>query len=212
MLQSYHFPTCSFCVKNRKIENATVNIEIDIEDDDPFAVPAPSGSYFNGMRCEGQFTVELPNTNGLTYLKKSLGANLTLRDQGDTTKLNIVLTELLDSQSGLLAKLPGRPCMTMRHTWAFLCIEKPLCDGMGLFPEAMKRCVMKVFVFTRFPGWWNSTQTSATVIAANRHQAKELLDETLTHKGLAPLQEGEYSLVELNSSQPGVVVSSDGSD
>ena len=71
---------------------------------------------------------------------------------------------------------------------------------------------MKVFVFSRFPGFWNNTETSAVITAQNRQQAVTLLNAELAKRGIAPLQEGGYSVVELDPTRPAAVVVSDGSE
>lgn len=210
MLHHYTFDTASLTCGQRKSESVTVNLAVDTEDDDPYADPKPKGHYQNGFACQGQLTFEWP-TSVPTYFKKMLEGTLVVRDDGETSSLKIVLLDMLHSEPCLPGALPNQPCRTKKYTWSFLCCQKPSSDGLGLFPEVVKRKVMKVFIFSRFPGFWNDTQTSAVVTAMTRHQAIELLNEEMKQKGLAALQEGGYSLVELDPTRSAAHVVQDGS-
>ena len=211
MLHDYTFNKADLTCGQRKSQRVAVNLSVDVQDDDPYAPPAPQGYYQNGFACKGELTFEWP-TSVQPYFKKMLDADLTIFDQGDSTRLNIVLMELLDSSPGMPGALPGQPCRTKHYTWSFICVRKPVSDGLGLFPEAIKRHTMKVFVFTRFPGFWNNTHTSAVITAQTRQQAVGLLNAELEKRGIAPLQEGGYSVVELDPTKPTAVVVTDGSD
>lgn len=211
MLNDYIFETASLTVGPRKSERVKVSISIDIQDDDPFAPPPPKGHYANGFACKGQLMLEW-STGSQLYFKKMMEARLSIMSEGASTSLPIILMEMLDSSPGLPGALPGQPCRTRHYTWSFICVQKPQSDGLGLFPEAIQRQVMKVFVFTRFPGYYNLTETSAVVTAQTRQQAVQLLNDKMQQRGLAPLQEGGYSLVELDPTKPNALVVADGSD
>jgi hypothetical protein len=211
MLQEYTFEKCDVSHGQRKSQRASVNIAIDIQDDDPFGTPPPSGHYQNGFACRGELTFEWP-TSTPCWFKKMLEVNLTIYDQGDSSRLSIILLDMLDSAPGLPGALPGQPCRTKYITWSFICVKKPTSDGLALFPESIKRTVMKVYVFTRFPGFFYSTQTTAVVTAPTRQQAIAMLSSDLEKRGIAPLQEGGYAVVELDPTKAGSVLIADGSE
>lgn len=211
MLQEYTFEKADVTCGQRKSQRVSVNIAVDIQDDDPFGPLPPPGHYQNGFACKGEMTFEWPSSQQC-WFKKMMEVGLTIYDQGDSTRLNVILLEMLDSSPGMPGALPGQPCRTKHYTWSFVCVKRPTSDGLGLFPEAIKRTTMKVFVFTRFPGFWNNTETSAVVTAQNRQQAIMLLNADLQQRGIAPLQEGGYSVVELDPTRASAVVLSDGSE
>ena len=211
MLNNYVFKDARLTCGQRKSESVHVEMAIDIQDDDPYGPPPPQGHYQNGFACVGRLTLEWGTSNQL-YFKKLLEGTLVLMDDGDSTTLKIVLLDFIDAEPCLPGALPGQPCRTKRITWSFICPQKPLSDRLGLFPEAIKRQVMKVFVFSRFPGFWNSTQTTAVVTALTRQQAIESLKRQMEQRGLAPLQEGGYSLLELDPTKAITHIVTDGSD
>lgn len=211
MLHNYTFKYARLTCGQHASQKASVNLDVDIEDDDPFAKPAPSGHYQNGFACKGEVTFECSSTVAKQFMKM-IEVELVVTDAGDSTKLKVVLMELLDVSPGIPNAMWGRPCHTKHYTWSFLCVQKPSIDNLGLFPDEIKRKVMKAYVFTRFPGFWNNTNTSAVITASSRQHAIALLDAELAKKGIAPLQEGGYSLQELDPTKPSVVVMSDGSE
>lgn len=209
MLHHYTFENAYLTYKQYKSQKAAVNIAIDVQDDDPFGPPPPPNHYQNGFACKGELTFEW-GTSNQCYLKKMQEVDLVIHDQGDSSKLKIILLDMLDSSPGMPGALQGQPCRTRHYTWSFVVTQKPLSDGLGLFPEAIKRVVMKVFVFTRFPGFWNVTETSAVVMAQTRQQAVTLMNDELSKRGIASLQDGGYSVMELDPTKPSAFVMADG--
>ncbi len=212
MLHCYSFDNARVSDGHHKSQSVKVVIEIDIEDDDPFGSPAPKGHYQNGFACKGELTFECPNDGSYSHFKKMTEMDLVIIDEKDSSKLKIVLMDNLAQLPGMPPAKEGLACRTKYYIWSFIVVKKPLCDGIGLFPESFKRSVMKVFIFTRFLGFWNSTRTSAVVTAQTRLNAIDLLNDELCEKGLAPLQEGCYSLVELDATTPLAVIVANGDD
>lgn len=214
MLNHYVFKECELKVGQRKSDTCTVKIEVDIHDDDPYAPPPPKDHYINGMRCHGELKVEVSNTSP-SHLRKMLEASLTLKDQGDSTKIQIVLLEMLDSQTGIKHPIEGRPPHTKIQIWSFFCNQIPASDGLGIFPKPSARSekrLMKVFVFTRFPGWFNSERTSAVIVAESKQAAVTLLSNKLEERGLARLVDGGYAVVEVDPTCVSAVIAIDGSE
>jgi hypothetical protein len=210
MQQYYTFDKCRLINGQHRSLDAQVNIEIDIQNSDPYGPPPPKG-YYNpyGFACRGELSVEWAS-DGPSHLKKMLEVELVLREEDLSTKLKVVLMEFIGSDVVLPGARPGQPARIKRHMWSFICIQRPISDGLQLFPEALKRTVMKVFLFTGFLGVWNNTKTSAVIVASGKAEAIAQMKEELKQRGLADLEESDYSLVEIDPTRPCRVMVADG--
>ena len=212
MLTYHTFEKSKLMHGQRRALDSQVNIEIDIRDDDPYAPPPPSNHYNQyGFACRGEISVEW-SSDEPSYLKKMLEVDLLLRDEDRSTKLKIVLLDYVGSEVVMPGARPGLPARIKRHLWSFICVQRPVSDGLDLFPDAVKRTAMKVFLFTSFLGVWNSTKTSAVVIASGKVEAIAQFQTELKKRGLADLQESDYSLVEIDPTRPSSLIISDGDD
>lgn len=212
MLQFYSFEKCKLIHGQRRALDSHVNIEIDTRDDDPYAPSPPTGHYNqHGFACRGEISVEW-SSQEVPYFKKMLELELVMREEELSTKLKIVLMDFIGSDVVLPGARPGQPARIKRYIWSFICVQRPLSDGLNLFPEAAKRTTMKVFLFTHFLGVWNSQKTSALVVAPGRVEAVAQMKEELKKRGLADLEESLYSLVEIDPTRASSLMISDGDD
>lgn len=212
MLQYYSFEKCKLMHGQRRALDAQVNIEVDTRDDDPYAPEPPPGHYNpQGFACRGEISVEW-SSEEVPYFKKMLELELLMREEELSTKIKIVLMDFVASEVVMPGARPGQPARIKRYIWSFICVQRPLSDGLNLFPESAKRTAMKVFLFTNFLGVWNSQKTSAIVVAPGRVEAIAKMQEELSRRGLADLEESVYSVTEIDPTRASSLMISDGDD
>jgi hypothetical protein len=202
MIEFYTFDECELNVGARKTEKVKVSVEIKTWEDDEYAEQEDQEQYTDGVRLQGELIIDVYFGNN--YLRPGTAGSLKVCKDGESSKFNIVLMDMLDVKTIV-------PMKQKRYFWLFYGIGKPMYDELELFPYQYKAPELKVFTITDFRGH-SPVSVAALVVAKDRKEGRRLMDERLKKAGLADRQEFAYTLKELDLTQPQATILVDGSD
>lgn len=188
-----------------KTISCNVQLEVATVDDDEWAEPDPNhnpADYVDGVRVTGEFSFDYSPLNDYREkhpVKPNAIGELVLRDGDESTKLNILVVERT-------AAVDIIPKKIKRYFWLFFVIGKPKWDKLGIFPENYRGVNMnRVYACTDFRGYW-PVGVASVIVAADKREAKRLLDQKLREAGIPIEGDGDYTLTEISIEQKGAVI------
>lgn len=190
-----------------------VLIEIEILDlNDDWAEIDPNvnlNDYIDGVRAKGEFYFETsPIIDSRDHpVAKNTLADLILYDEKESTRLNILITEMISAVDVVPKKIK-------RYLWSFLPVGKPLFDKLDLFPKSYqgvknkKKSMNHIYSCTKFRAEWPAEMASV-IIAQSKAEAKVLLNKKLLEFGIISDLD-DYDLTEIDIDQKGAIILNSG--
>lgn len=197
-------------------QHKSIHVQVQLEIDKIEAYesePDPSinqDQYIDGLRIKGEFSFESPPIQ-LEYGKKkhpvydgAIG-ELTIYDQDESTKMNVLVMENTATEDVIEGKLK-------KYFWLFVPIGKPAWDKLSIFPEDYRGTKMnRVYFCTDFRGDW-PVEVSSVIVAADKREAKRLLDQRLKELDIPLEGDGNYTFTEIDTQIKGATIIEDGKD
>ncbi len=200
MITLHTFKNAHFQVGIQKTEHVDVTFEVlTPNDDDEFAISMDDGIHEAQLRGEMEVDVYFDDVK---YKSGTVGTLSLSADQ--SSKFHIVLFDRIDSKT-------ITPQKHKKHVWLFQAVGRPIYDRLGLFPEVFRMAILKVYTVTDFQGH-SFLPVASVVVAKNQEEARQLMDEKLLAANLMSKQEFEYTLEEVNVTQPSATILVDGSE
>jgi hypothetical protein len=192
-----------------KAISCTVQLKIDIHEEDEWAEPDPHynpSDYIDGVRVTGELFFDSSPLNDPREkhpIKPNAVGELTVRDGDESSKLNIVVIERTGDSDVVPRKIK-------RYFWLFFVVGKPIRDALGIFPRDYRGVNMnRVYACTNFRGYW-STAVSSVVVASDRREAAQILKNKLQEAGIHFDEGVDLTFTEINIMNKGAVILNDG--
>mgnify|MGYP003431470470 CR=1 FL=1 len=194
MIENYHFPKCSLVVGKHKSIPTSIQLRITSEVADEIA-----GTEEKQLKAEGELSFDSYATNQWDCpVKPNAVGQLTIIDDSDTSKLNILFVEKTCEHVLVKDKIK-------RFFWLFYVIGKPVSDKLELFPE-WYMTGNRVFYCTDFRGFFWASEVSSVVVAETPQKAKRLLLNALHEAGVDMPEMKDLTLKELDLGRAHAVV------
>ena len=192
-------------IGQHKSISVTATLKVEVIEDDEFgeSVSYNPAEYINGVKIEGELFFD--TTPLQTYyqdgrwvkhpVQNNVQAILSLSFEDQSSRFNILLTD----KAGEVTLVPQK---LKRYFWNFLPIGNPYSDKLGIFPDQYRwpNTMNRVYICTDFRGVWPS-EVSAVVVAPDKKQARELLNQQIRSSGLYEEGGDLFTLVELDTSK-----------
>jgi hypothetical protein len=192
-----------------KCISCNVELEVDTHEDDEWAEPDPNynpDNYIDGVRVTGEFSFDAGPIDAWRDkhpIKPNAIGELMLRDGDESSKLNILVVE----RTAVVDIVPKK---IKRYFWLFFVVGKPIWDSLGIFPENYRGVKMnRVFACTDFRGYW-PVGVASVIVAADKREAKTLLDQKLREAGIPIEGDGDYTLTEISTDKKGATILNNG--
>lgn len=186
--------------------DCNVHLKIETYEEDDWAEPDPNykaDDYLDGMRVTGELYFDTsPITDPKHPVRVNAVGEISVRDEGTSSVLNVILVE----KTGVVDIVPQK---IKRYFWHFLVVGKPKIDSLEIFPKDYLGINMnKLYSCIDFRGYW-PVQVASVVVAADKREARVLLDEKLKLAGI-PIEDIDYTLTEINIRQKGATILNNG--
>lgn len=193
----------SLSIGQHKSISVTATVKVEVIEDDEFGknVSYNPAEYINGVKIEGELFFDTTPLQSYCRdgrwvkhpVQKNVQAVLSLLFENESSRFNILLTEKT-------AEVTLVPKKLKRYFWNFLPIGNPLSDKLGIFPEQYRwpNTMNRVYICTDFRGVWPS-EVSAVVVAPDKKQARELLNQQIRSSGLYEEGGDLFTLFELDT-------------
>lgn len=195
-------------IGQHKTINCAVQLEIEILEYDEWAdqtIPIDYSNFIDGVRILGELSFDIPPLyyNDKHPVRKSVMADLILRDDDVTTRINILFLE----KSGESVLLKGR---IHRYFWQFYAIGKPAWDKIGIFPSNYRgKNMNRFYSCVDFRGYW-PVGVASVIVAHDEREALSLLKKQLKDLGIPIEGDGKFKLKEIDIQTKGAVILIDG--
>lgn len=165
--------------------------------------------FIDGMRVFGEFyfdssPIQFNDCKNSHPIKKNAVGELIIMDGKDSTKINALITDF----SGEINFLDNR---IKRYFWQFVSIGKPSWDRLHIFPSDYRGVNMnRVYVCTDFRGEYWPVEVSSVIVAADKNEAKVILDNALRDAGIPLEGNGYYTITEVSLNQKNALILNNG--
>jgi hypothetical protein len=197
-------------IGQHKTIHCAVQLQVTTINDDEWGDPneiIDHTEFVDGVRVVGELSFDTSPIESLEYfpIQKSVVAELCLRDdEGLTTKINILFVERS-------AIVDVNPKHVKRYFWQFYAIGKPIWDKIGIFPTNYRgKNMNRIYFCTDFRGYW-PVGVASVVVAADKKEAKRILDAKLRESNIPIEGDGKYTLTEIDIQTKGAAILNDGS-